>query len=253
MFEQATLTNGPAGARAWTTFLGLSSQIALVSLAVLAPMMWPQMLPTAHILEILAPPLPPGPRPKHAEDVKQVPASGRVLRAVPMASLRYYPPTVPTQVYTIVDEPAAPWVSGSPAGSGDINGSIVGNILDGVRNSVGVALPPPIVRPAPKPADVSPVIPRLRQGGDVHLGALLRKAEPQYPSIAKAAHVSGIVELECVVGVDGHIKEVKVKSGNALLIRAAVDAAWQWVYAPSKLNGNPIEIITNLTFTFKLN
>jgi outer membrane biosynthesis protein TonB len=61
------------------------------------------------------------------------------------------------------------------------------------------------------------------------------------------------VELECVVGVDGHIQEVKVKSGNPLLIHAAVDAAWQWIYAPSKLNGVPIEIVTMLTFTFKLN
>ena len=56
-----------------------------------------------------------------------------------------------------------------------------------------------------------------------------------------------------MVGTDGHINEVKVKSGNPLLVRAAVDAAWQWVYAPSRLNGVPIEIVTMLTFSFKLN
>ena len=36
MFEQATLTNGPAGARAWTTFLGLSSQTFTSSGVILA-------------------------------------------------------------------------------------------------------------------------------------------------------------------------------------------------------------------------
>ncbi|MEI9972425.1 MAG: energy transducer TonB [Ignavibacteriota bacterium] len=85
------------------------------------------------------------------------------------------------------------------------------------------------------------------------LGAPLHRAEPQYPPIAKAAHISGTVELECVVGVDGRIQQVKVKSGNPLLITAAVNAAWQWVYGPSKLNGVPIEIVTMLTFSFKLN
>ena len=85
------------------------------------------------------------------------------------------------------------------------------------------------------------------------LGPLLHRVEPPYPSLAKAAHVSGVVELVCVVGPDGRMREVTAKAGNPLLIRAAMDAAWQWVYGPSKLNGVPIEIVTNLTFTFKLN
>ena len=61
MFEQSTLNNGPAGARAWTTFFGLTTQVALVSFAMLVPMVWPQVLPTAHLLETLTPPLPPAP------------------------------------------------------------------------------------------------------------------------------------------------------------------------------------------------
>ena len=101
--------------------------------------------------------------------------------------------------------------------------------------------------------ETAPAIPRLRVGGDVHLGMVLHKAEPSYPPIAKAARISGDVELECVVGVDGRIHEVHVKSGNPLLVQAAADAAWQWVYAPSKLNSVPIEIVTILKFSFKLN
>jgi TonB family protein len=56
-----------------------------------------------------------------------------------------------------------------------------------------------------------------------------------------------------VVGTDGRILEVKTKSGNPLLVRAAVEAVWQWAYEPSRLNGVPIEIVTNITVSFKLN
>ena len=254
MFEQSALTNSPSGVRAWTTFLGMTSQIVLVTFAVLVPMIWPQALPTAHFLETLVPPLPPAPAPKPLGEVKPVPATGHVLKAVPWALTKYQPVSVPNKVYTIMDEPTGQAVVGSPMGSGQPTGVISSILSDIAQGAIRVA-PPVIPAPVVKPAvpETPTAIPRLRIGGDVHLGALLHKAEPQYPSIAKAAHVSGTVELECVVGTDGHIQEVKVKSGNPLLIQAAVQAAWQWVYAPTKLNGTPIEIITNLTFTFKLN
>ena len=254
MFEQSTLTNGPSGVRAWTTFLGMTSQIVLVTFAVLVPMMWPQALPTAHSLETLVPPLPPPPQPRTLADTKPVPVSGKVLQHVQWSLVKYQPPSVPTKIYDLVEEPASIGVAGSPAGFGDPGGVIGSLLTDLTRTAVRVAPPavaPPVVKPVPPEAPAA--IQRYQQGGNVRLGALLHKAEPQYPSIAKAAHISGTVELECVVGVDGHIQEVKVKSGNPLLIQAAVQAAWQWVYAPSKLNGNPIEIITNLTFAFKLN
>jgi protein TonB len=120
------------------------------------------------------------------------------------------------------------------------------------RNTVRVA-PPPVVVATPKPAAAEPTTPaRYRAGGNVRLGTLLHRIEPAYPAIAKTARVQGDVALECVVGTDGRIRDVKVTSGNPLLIKAAVDAAWQWVYGPSKLNDTPIEIITILTFSFKL-
>jgi periplasmic protein TonB len=253
MFEQATLSNGSDGKRAWTTFLGLSSQVALVSCAMLAPMVWPQVLPTARFLESLAPPLPPAPPPKPLGELKKEPATVRALKPVPWSLTRYQPNSIPTRVYTIVDEPIGTAVAGVPAGFSGPDVGVVGGILRDLGNAVRVApphVPAPVVKPAP---ELPTVIPRYRVGGDVRLGAVLHRAEPQYPALAKAARVSGDVELECVVGIDGHIHEVKVRSGNPLLVHAAVDAAWQWVYALSKLNGVPIEIVTMLTFSFKLN
>jgi periplasmic protein TonB len=255
MFEQATLSNGPAGKRVWTTFLGLTSQLVLVSFAVLAPMIWPQGLPIRRLALSLTPPVPPGPRqlgdraPKHAV---------RVVRAWKDAySLGLVQPIrVPDRVTMLDEEPAGDAVIGAPTGSASgPDTGVVGSILSDLeRNTPHVA--PPIVaeKPPAQPAAPAPAaIKRYVTGGDVRLGRLHRKVQPQYPAIAKAAHVFGDVVLECVVGIDGRILEVKVKSGNPLLVRAAEDAVWQWVYEPSRLNGLLIEIITNITVSFKLN
>jgi protein TonB len=253
MFEQATLSNGPAGTRAWTTFIGITSQVALVSVAVLIPMVFPQVLPTARILETLVPPLPPGPpAPKPLDDTKHVPASGHVLKKAQISLLAVQPSRVPREIYNLVEEPASSPVVIGADGPPSTGPSIIAGII-GASGPLPVA-PPPRVAAAPvKPVEPAPIIKRYKEGGNVMLGAPIHKTEPVYPTIAKTARVSGSVELECVVGVDGHIREVKVKSGNPLLIKAAVDAAWGWMYGPSKLNGEPIEIVTMLTFTFRLN
>jgi periplasmic protein TonB len=245
MFEQATLTDGPAGKRAWTTFLGLTSQVALVSFAVLVPMMWPQVLPTARFLE-----------PRQLGEAKQRPTKALVVREGFHSTGFYVQPRIPKGPILLIDDaPTGPFVVGPPdtigGGSG---GGVIGALILDASNNVRVPQPR-IPEPVVKPAAVAPTltVPRYTVGGNVHLGTLLHRAEPQYPPLAKSAHVSGDVELECVVGVDGHIHQVKVTSGNPLLVHAAVDAAWQWVYGPSKLNGVPIEIVTILKFSFKLN
>jgi protein TonB len=251
MFEQSTLSSGPTGKRVWTTILGVTSQCAIVSFAILVPMVFPQVLPTAHLFETLAPPLPP-PAPKPLGESKPE----RFVRTISRSRVsltQYQPNQIPREVFTIVDEPEATGVAGVPAGFGATDGVAGGIFQEFIRNTPHI--PPPVVAPpVVKPVVEAPVtIPRYTVGGNVQLGTLLHRAEPQYPAIAKSARVSGDVELECVVGVDGHIHEVKVNSGSALLVQAAKDAAWQWVYAPSKLNGNPIEIVTILKFSFKLN
>ena len=66
MFEQSTLPNGPAGKRVWTTFIGLGGEVVVVLAMVLAPMIWPEVLPKAVAyvrLLPLPPPAPPGPPP----------------------------------------------------------------------------------------------------------------------------------------------------------------------------------------------
>ena len=249
MFEQATLASGPAGKRVWTTFLGVTTQVVLVGGAILVPMIWPQIMPRAQLLATFLPPVPPGPPPK-GDLVKQRTAA----RVVPRTEFHgfFAPAHIPMRVELIDDAPVASYVTGVP--NGDARGlqpGIEGAFFrDLPVNAVRIEPPAvPVVAPASPPEEPK----RFRQGGQVQLGRLIRKVEPAYPAIAKTARVSGTVQLEAVVGTDGRLREVKVISGSPLLARAAAEAVLQWVYEPSHLNGELIEIIANIAVTFKLN
>ena len=254
MFEQAVLSNGPTGKRAWTTMLGLTSQVALVSVAALMPMVWPQVLPLAKLEIALAPPVPQGPR--QLGERKPMRPTRMKEELWPLA--KYQPTRVPDRIFAQVHEvqPVELTVPGGFVGdsTGPGDGVITGMMQTLAAESARMGAPPLIEKFVVKPAaETAPAIKRYAVGGNVQLGALLHKIEPTYPTMAKAARVSGDVVLECVVGTDGRVHEVKVKSGNPLLVKAAVDAAWQWAYAPSQLNSVPIEIVTIMTFSFKLN
>jgi periplasmic protein TonB len=65
--------------------------------------------------------------------------------------------------------------------------------------------------------------------------------------------VQGVVELMAVVGTDGRIHDLRLLSGNPLLAPAAIDAVRRWLYKPTYLNGDPVEVMAPITVTFKLN
>jgi protein TonB len=81
---------------------------------------------------------------------------------------------------------------------------------------------------------------------------VLHKVEPKYPTIALAARIMGTVLLKAVISRDGEIKELQVVSGHPILIPAAIDAVKQWRYRPYLLNGEPVEVETNITVTFQI-
>jgi protein TonB len=251
MFEQATLASGPAVKRVWTTFLGVTTQVMLVSGAVLVPMIWPQVMPHAQLLATFLPPVPPGPLPKGALAKQRTAA-----RVMPRAEYHGFiaPSRIPTRVELIDEAPAAAYVAGVP--NGDPRGSergIAGAFFTGLPPDTARIEPPAVPLAAPKPAAPPEEPKRYRQGGQVQLGRLIRKVEPPYPAIARTARVSGVVQLEAVVGTDGRVREVKVVNGSPLLARAAAAAVLQWVYEPSRLNGELIEIVANIAVTFRLN
>jgi protein TonB len=75
---------------------------------------------------------------------------------------------------------------------------------------------------------------------------------PDYPLLAKQAHVEGDILLSATIAADGTVKDLHVVSGNPLLIRAAVNAVKQWTYRPTYLNGQAVEVLTEITVRFRL-
>jgi TonB family protein len=97
-----------------------------------------------------------------------------------------------------------------------------------------------------------PVLQSLNISQGVSQGLITKRVQPIYPKAALAMHVEGAVELTATISKAGAISAVKVVKGDPQLSRAAVDAVKQWKYKPYLLNGEPVEIQTQITVNFKL-
>src|SRR6266851_2033642 len=97
---------------------------------------------------------------------------------------------------------------------------------------------------------VAPGSVRVSQG--VSQGLLMKKVPPAYPPIALQLRKQGAVDLSASVNKDGTITDVKVLSGDSVLAKSAVEAVRQWKYRPYLLNGEPVEIETQITMNFRL-
>jgi protein TonB len=99
---------------------------------------------------------------------------------------------------------------------------------------------------------VKPVLQTLSVSQGVSQGLLYKKVAPSYPQNALRMHIEGAVELLATISKEGNISHIKVLSGDAQLARSASDAVKQWKYKPYLLNGEPVEIQTQVTVNFKL-
>jgi len=106
------------------------------------------------------------------------------------------------------------------------------------------ALPTALPRPS------APVTASPKSGGQLQQAQLISSRPPDYPLVAKQAHVQGVVVVSAVVGVDGKVKSASAVSGPPLLQKAAVDAVRQWTYKPTMLNGAPVESETRVEVRF---
>lgn len=98
----------------------------------------------------------------------------------------------------------------------------------------------------------TPVLQKMTVSQGVSRGLLMKQVPPSYPRNAIQMHVEGAVQLLATVSKNGDISDVKVLSGDKELGRAAVDAVKQWKYKPYLLNGEPVDIQTQITVNFKL-
>jgi protein TonB len=109
--------------------------------------------------------------------------------------------------------------------------------------------PTPVVKPAatPAPDNVVRLTSKLTQG------RVLRRVQPPYPVIARQAHIQGSVQVQIDISETGAVTNVTLLFGHPLLRDAAMQAAKQWQFIPTELNGLPVRAIGLLTFNFTLN
>jgi TonB family protein len=103
------------------------------------------------------------------------------------------------------------------------------------------------------PPDVSPsTASRVPVDSNVAAATLIHQVPPIYPPIAKTAHISGTVDLHVIIATDGTIKDLQYVSGPPLLLKSAMDAVRQWVYRPTLVNDNPVEVETTVSVIYTL-
>jgi protein TonB len=81
---------------------------------------------------------------------------------------------------------------------------------------------------------------------------LKQRVEPHYPPLAIQIHKEGRVELHAVIDIDGRIRSLQAVGGDPLFYSSAIAAVQQWVYKPTFLNGQPVEVDTTITVIYSM-
>jgi len=241
MFEQSLLTS-PAGTRKTATFAAsLTAQILVAGVLVVAPLFYHDVLPAFRVpayvptLTLWRPPEAP------------VAAASAPARSNGLAMPDGFRPVVvlhsdyPQTSFAVVDFDAPPLPATSTISALPIGGSPDLSRLE--KPAVATAR---IEIATPVPA--TPV----RVGGNVQAAKLTKQVVPVYPRPALQMRISGTVQLLGIIAKDGTIQRLQVLSGHPLLRQAAIDAVSQWVYRPTILNGQPVEVEAPIDVIFNL-
>jgi len=249
MFQDSFIEATARTNRGWTVLASSALQTALVSALLVVPLLRPELLPKTLLQTMLAvPPMPPPPPPPPAA-TQTAPVQHAVLRHFDSVRL-FEPKAVPDKVAILADADLPVAQIGVPGGiEGGVPGG-TGTTADSLLNNLVAksGTPPPVAKAEP-PA----VIPRLQVGGNVQAGKLKYGPKPIYPPLALQTRTEGTVQLTAVIGRDGTVLSLSVVSGHPMLVQAALQAVRQWRYAPTLLNGDPVEVISPIVVSFSLN
>ncbi|MGO9094145.1 MAG: energy transducer TonB [Bryobacteraceae bacterium] len=251
MFEQSILKGAPRTRRVGSAMAAFAIQMVAIGGAFLFPLVFVEKMPVVR----LAPPLPPAPRPMRAQvdpdkyvrvvDVVQVARPGVLVQ----------PFHIPDHVSTTADPPLPPEIgpAGGVVGGVGLPGGSDTGVIGGIVQAMGrvrLTEAPPVKIQATGAQEKPPD--RVKIGGVVMAGKLIHRVTPEYPPLAKLAHVCGTVRLQAIISRDGRIQGLQVLGGHALLVQAAVDAVAQWIYQPTTLNGDVVEVLTTIDVNFTL-
>src|SRR6202167_5655200 len=242
MFEDSLLESGGRlkTKRGRTTTFAIILEIAAIGVMVLLPLIFTEALPKQQLMtSLVAPPPPPPPPPPAAAPVKIV---KQIQTDIVNGALRT-PTKIPQKVQMIKEDEAPPQmastgvVGGVPGG---VPGGSMGGVIGSVLSSTPVAVPK-IATPT-----------RVRVSSGVSSGLLIRKVSPNYPPLARQARIQGTVILQAQISKDGSIQKRQLIRGHPMLAPAAIEAVKQWKYKPYLLNGEPVEVETQVQVNFTL-
>src|ERR1700678_4814913 len=173
----------------WTVALSDIIQACLLGILILIPLIYTEALPKTLLTTFLVPPPPPPPPPPPAAAIQRIVKP--VVRLIHNGQMMA-PTVVPKKVAMIKEEEMPPDV-GAVGVVGGVPGGVpvgrAGGVLGGIIGGSGSGMPPP---PKATPS-------RIRVGGNVAAGKLVRQVTPLYPPIAKTAHIFGTVMLHAVI------------------------------------------------------
>lgn len=243
MFEQTFVRSAEGARKPWPVAASFTGQSIVVAVMLAIP-----LVETAHIA--WTPPLilyaPPRTTTPPMEIVTQKAFSSAMPVIRPVFRPHFIGPmNVPAKIALVGEAPPAYSTGTGTASAGDLLLPF-GDVLSPIKP------PAQMTQAAPKaiPPNTKPTTVRVSNG--VQRAMLLREVKPPYPPLAKAARISGVVRLAAVIAKDGTIQKLQLLSGPPLLVKAAMDAVQQWRYKPTMLNGEPVEVITEIEVNFIL-
>jgi protein TonB len=210
--------------------------IAIVAMALIVPLIATDDAPPPAPMRSLA-----------AAPIKTVPVPPEIIPSrLPVQSARSIPSVVaPDSILPSSEEPQpiGPVVPDIPIGIGAIDTGVHGGGT--ITGSPSLPPPPPVPDPPPPPKIV-------RVGQGVREPVRIAGSPPQYPAIAREAHIQGTVILEAVISERGTMERVRVLKSEPLLDAAAITAVRGWRYTPTLLNGVPVSVLMTITINFTL-
>lgn len=245
MFEQSLLLDHAAAKKTGAMAASITVQTLAVGVMIAIPLIYSDRLPDIPRTISLSLPLPPSPPPP----VDPVDTSASQSTRANTSQVHIYRP--PTHITPLSEMPEivvadAPVFSATPSGPGVPGGT-------GEATSFVDQIFKPVPQPKPKPVDVAPgPSAPITVSKGVQEAKLLRRVIPAYPPLAKQARVSGTVRLIGVIAKDGTMQQLQMVSGHPLLVQAALDAVRQWLYRPTLLNGQAVEVIAPIDVIFTL-
>ena len=242
MFEDSLIESGGKlkTKRGWTSIISFGIQVMIVGVMILIPLIFTEALPKGQMMFLLvAPPPPPPPPPPAAAMVQHV----KVIQTDIVNGELRTPTKIPQKIKMIQEDEAPPAMA-SAGVVGGVPGGIPGGSMGGVIGSVLSSTPtvaPHIATPQ-----------RVRVSSGVSSGLLIRRVNPTYPPLARQARIQGVVILQAQISKDGSIENLQLVSGHPMLAPAAIEAVKQWKYKPYLLNGEPVEVETQVQVNFTL-